>query len=56
MESDDPHISSSFQDFLREEGIEDEVNAAAIKHVLAWRIEPRCNSTRSSGRPPWAER
>lgn len=34
-----PHFGSSFEDFLCEEGIADEVNAAAIKHVLAWQIE-----------------
>lgn len=34
-----PHFGSSFEDFLQEEGIADEVNAAAIKHVLAWQIE-----------------
>jgi antitoxin HicB len=34
-----PHFGSSFEDFLQEEGIADEVNAAAIKHLLAWQIE-----------------
>jgi antitoxin HicB len=34
-----PHIGSTFESFLEEEGIADEVNAAAIKHVLAWQIE-----------------
>lgn len=34
-----PHFGSAFEDFLREEGIANEVNAAAIKHVLAWQIE-----------------
>lgn len=34
-----PHFGSAFQDWLREEGIADEGNAAAIKHVLAWQIE-----------------
>jgi len=34
-----PHFGSTFEDFLQEEGIADEVNAAAIKHVLAWQIE-----------------
>ncbi len=34
-----PHFGSTFEDFLQEEGIADEVNATAIKHVLAWQIE-----------------
>ncbi len=34
-----PHFGSTFEDFLQEEGIADEVNAAAIKRVLAWQIE-----------------
>jgi len=34
-----PHFGSTFEDFLQEEGIADGVNAAAIKHVLAWQIE-----------------
>lgn len=34
-----PHTGSSFDDFLREEGIYDEVQAAAVKQVLIWQIE-----------------
>jgi antitoxin HicB len=33
-----PHLGSSFESWLEEEGIADAVNAAAIKHVLAWQI------------------
>lgn len=33
-----PHIGSSFDDFLKEEGIEDAAHAVAIKRVLAWQI------------------
>jgi antitoxin HicB len=33
------HFGSSFDDFLREEGIYDEVNAAAVKQVLISQIE-----------------
>ncbi len=33
------HIGSSFRDFLEEDGILDEVEAHAIKRVLAWQIE-----------------
>lgn len=32
------HIGSSFNDFLQEEGILEEVNAVAVKRVLAWQI------------------
>jgi antitoxin HicB len=34
-----PHIGSRFSDFLKEEGIYEEVTAHAIKRVLAWQIE-----------------
>jgi len=32
------HIGSSLDDFLAEEGILDEVEAVAVKRVLAWQI------------------
>lgn len=32
------HIGSSFEDFLKEEGIFEEVTTKAIKRVLAWQI------------------
>jgi hypothetical protein len=34
-----PHIGSAFSDFLKEEGIYEEVTTHAIKRVLAWQIE-----------------
>lgn len=34
-----PHFGSSFEDFLKEEGIYDEVTAHAVKRVLTWQIE-----------------
>jgi hypothetical protein len=37
--TDNPHIGSSFSDFLKEEGIYEDVTAHAIKRVLAWQIE-----------------
>ncbi len=37
--NDNPHIGSSFDDFLEEEGILAEVNSMALKRVLAWQIE-----------------
>jgi hypothetical protein len=33
------HIGSSFDDFLKEEGIHDEAHTHAVKGVLAWQIE-----------------
>lgn len=33
------HIGSSFDDFLEEEGIKTEVEARALKRVLAWQVE-----------------
>lgn len=35
---DNPHIGSSFDDFLSEEAILDEVIAVATKRVIAWQI------------------
>jgi hypothetical protein len=34
----DPHIGSDFGDFLKEEDIQEEVTAAAIKRVIAWQL------------------
>jgi antitoxin HicB len=36
--SKNPHIGSSFDDFLKEENLHAEVTAHAIKRVLAWQI------------------
>ena len=36
---ENPNRGSSFEDFLKEEGILDATNAAAVKKVLAWQIE-----------------
>ena len=33
-----PRIGSDFDDFLKEEGIREEVTAAAIKRVIAWQL------------------
>ncbi|HWB83508.1 MAG TPA: hypothetical protein VG675_05180 [Bryobacteraceae bacterium] len=33
-----PHLGSKFSDFLKEEGIYEEVTANAMKRVLAWQI------------------
>jgi DNA-binding Xre family transcriptional regulator len=34
-----PHIGSEFDKFLDEEGIREEVTAAALKRVIAWQLE-----------------
>jgi hypothetical protein len=39
MSNDNPHWGTSLEDFLKEEGIYEEVTARAIKRVLAWQIE-----------------
>lgn len=33
-----PHIGSNFDDFLSEQGLTEEVTAAALKRVIAWQI------------------
>ena len=33
-----PRIGSDFDDFLKEEGIQEKVTAAAIKRVIAWQL------------------
>lgn len=32
------HIGSDFDDFLAEQGLDDEVSAGALKRVIAWQI------------------
>lgn len=39
-------IGSSFDDFLDEEGIREEVEAQALKDVLAWQIEQEMKAAR----------
>lgn len=34
-----PHEGSSFDDFLKEDGIYEECTAAALKKVLAWQLK-----------------
>jgi antitoxin HicB len=34
-----PHIGSSFDDFLKEEGIFEELQAQAVKEVSAWQLK-----------------
>ncbi|MBN1663744.1 MAG: XRE family transcriptional regulator [Deltaproteobacteria bacterium] len=35
---DNKHIGSDFDDYLKEENIQEEVTAAAIKRVIAWQL------------------
>ena len=39
MKKHDRHTGASFDDFLEEEGIREEVEAVAIKRVIAWQLE-----------------
>lgn len=36
--ANNPHIGSDFDEFLEEEGLREEVTAAAIKRVIAWQL------------------
>jgi antitoxin HicB len=42
--AENPHTGSSFDDFLKEEGLNEECTASALKRVLAWQIEQEMNS------------
>lgn len=39
--SSNPHFGSSFEDFLKEEGLYEEATTHAIKRVIAWQIEKK---------------
>lgn len=41
-----PHIGSDFDDFLKEEKIFDEVQAVAVKRVLAYQLEQSMKKSR----------
>jgi antitoxin HicB len=43
---ENPHIGSDFDDFLKEEGIREEVVAAAIKRVISWQLLEAMNAKR----------
>ena len=36
---ENPHIGSSLEDFLKEEGIHEDATNYAVKHVLAWQVQ-----------------
>jgi antitoxin HicB len=38
MKKANPHTGSSFDSFLEEEGLREEVEAIAIKRVIAWQL------------------
>jgi antitoxin HicB len=42
--AENSHTGSSFDDFLKEEGVYEECTASALKRVLAWQIEQEMNS------------
>jgi len=44
------HSGSTFDSFLEEEGIREEVEAVAIKRVLAWQLEQAMRKQRKSKR------
>jgi DNA-binding Xre family transcriptional regulator len=39
MKKNNPHVGSSLDDFLREEGIFEQTRAAALKEVIAWQVQ-----------------
>jgi antitoxin HicB len=47
---EDVHSGSSFDDFLIEEGLHEEVESAAIKRVLAWQFEREMERQRKTKR------
>ena len=49
------HSGSSFDDFLEEEGIREEVESAAIKRVLAWQFEQEMERQHKTKRAMAAE-
>jgi antitoxin HicB len=48
MKKRDRHTGASFDSFLEEEGILEEVEAIAIKRVIAWQIEQEMAANRVS--------
>ncbi len=46
MTNNNPHIGSSFNDFLDEENLLVEANEIAIKRVIAWQLQQEIESNR----------
>jgi antitoxin HicB len=44
MTNNNPHIGSSFDDFLDEENLRVEANEIAIKRVIAWQLQQEIES------------
>ncbi len=44
MKNSNPHIGSSFDDFLEEENLLTEANEIAIKRVIAWQLQQEIES------------
>jgi antitoxin HicB len=47
MKNNNPHIGSSFYNFLNEENLLTQINEVAIKRVIAWQLQ---HKTRRLGR------
>lgn len=45
------HIGSDFDDFLSEQGLAEEVSAAALKRVIAWQITQAMKEQHVSKKP-----
>ena len=39
MKKQSPHVGSSLDDFLRDEGILEQTRATALKEVIAWQVQ-----------------
>ncbi len=39
MRKKNPHVGSSLDDFLKEEGVVEQTRAAALKEVIAWQVQ-----------------
>ena len=50
------HSGSTFDSFLEEEGIREEVEAVAIKRVLAWQLEQAMQEQRKRRSKRWRSR
>ncbi len=48
MSTGNKHLGSSFEDFLKDEGIHEEATTHAIKRVLTWQISEAMKSKRIS--------
>jgi antitoxin HicB len=48
MTNNNPHIGSSFDDFLDEENLLAEANEIAIKRVIAWQLQQEIESKHMS--------